>query len=88
MSDKVELKHVTLKGFMQADQVTLDNIQDFAESLNGTIDNGMLLFEIHKHPHIVLPGDWVVFFSPHGDVQVYTDSMFNRILELEPAEVG
>ena len=88
MSDKVDLKLVTIKGFMQADQVTIDNMQDWAESLNGRIEDGMLLFEIHNHPHIVLPGDWIVLFKPHGDVQVYTDKMFHRILELEPAEVG
>lgn len=88
MADKVELKNVSLKGYIQADQVTIDNMKNFAESMHGKIEDGILVFEIHKHIHRALPGDWIVIFFPHGDVQVYTDSMFHRILELEPAEIG
>lgn len=83
MTTKAQPKLVTLKGHTRADQVTTENIEDFAKSLNGTVEGGMLSFEIHKWTHTVIPGDWIVVFMPSGDIQTYTDSMFSRIFECE-----
>lgn len=82
MSDRVELKTIVSKGYIQADRVTAENLKDWTESLNGELNEGILRFEIHNRAHYVLVGDWIVVFFPHGDVQVYTDSMFNRIFEV------
>lgn len=86
MSKEVDLKIAQFKGYVRADQITAENIDSWAESLNGTVSEGEISFQIHKWTHHAGIGDWVVLFLPRGDVQVYSDSMFHRILEI-PEEV-
>lgn len=83
MANTAQPSLVKLKGHMRADQITADNIQDFAKNLNGTVEDGILTFTIHKWTHRAIAGDWVVVYLPSGDLQTFTDSMFNRIFEKE-----
>lgn len=84
MSDKVELKLATLKGFIQTDQVTVENINDWAESLNGTVEEGILTFMIDDYTHRAIPGDWIVVYRPSGDLLVFPNKFFNRLHDIEP----
>ena len=61
----------------QTTQITTENIEEIAESLNGSIsDAGILEFKIHNHTLHGLPGDWLVIFGT--DAHVYTDKYFQR----------
>lgn len=84
MSDKVELKLVHPKGFMQTDQVTVENINDWAASLNGTVDEGILTFKIDDYTHRAIPGDWIVIYRPSGDLLVFPPKFFNRLHSIDP----
>lgn len=85
MSDKVDLKIATPKGYTRTDRVTEENIEDWAASLNGTLEEGKIFFKIHEWEHSASVGDWIVVFFPFGDLQVYSDAMFNRIFEVPEA---
>lgn len=63
----------------QVKQLTVDNIAYFAESLNGTLENGILTFSISNHTHHAIPGDWLVLFDRGRDILVFTDKMFQRL---------
>jgi hypothetical protein len=65
-------KHTTHR----AVRLTEDNIHDAAESLNGTVEDGTLVFQISNHTIYGLPGDWLVAFGT--DVHVFTDKYFQR----------
>ena len=73
----VELKNST----MMTIRVTTENIQELAESLNGTLDNDIMTFKISKHEHTVLVGDWVVLFDRGRDILCFTDKMFQRLFK-------
>jgi len=75
-----ELNTVSLKNPIQlTKQLTTENIQYFAESLNGTVENGILEFHISSHVHYAVPGDWLVLFDRGIDILVFTDKMFQRL---------
>lgn len=73
----VELKNSTL----MAIRVTADNIEELNESLNGTLENGIMTFKISKHEHQVLVGDWLVLFDRGRDILRFTDKMFQRLFK-------
>ena len=79
---------VKLKGHVRADQITAENIDDFAASINGTIEDGILTFKIHNWTHRAIVGDWVVVYLPSGDIQTFSDAMFNRIFSRDEEEVS
>jgi hypothetical protein len=61
----------------RAVQLTVDNIEEAAESVNGSIsDSGILEFQISNRTLHGLPGDWLVVFGT--DVHIYTDKYFQR----------
>lgn len=75
-----EFNNVSLKNpIQQTKQLTTDNIEYFAESLNGTLENGVLSFTISNHTLYAIPGDWLVLFDRGRDVIVFTDKMFQRL---------
>lgn len=75
-----EFSNAALKNpIQQVKQLTIDNIQYFAESLNGTVENGVLEFKISNHTHYALPGDWLILFDRGIDILVFTDKMFQRL---------
>lgn len=82
---ETNLSEIEVKGILSADQITFENIDDFAASLNGVIENGILVFEIHDWKHRVIPGDWVVLFTS-GDLLTFTDAFFNRNFRLTDDE--
>lgn len=76
----MEFNTVKLKNETQlALRVNIENIEELASSLNGTIEDGILKFQISNHIHYVLPGDWVVLFDRGRDILVFTDKMFQRL---------
>ena len=79
---------VKLKGHVRADQITAENIEDFAASINGTIEDGILTFQIHNWTHRAIVGDWVVVYLPFGDIQTFSDAMFNRIFSRDEEEAS
>lgn len=60
----------------QAVQLTDDNLQEAADSLNGTLENGILTFQISNHVIHGIAGDWLVIFGT--DIHIYTDKYFQR----------
>jgi hypothetical protein len=60
----------------RAAQLTPENLQEAAESLNGTVEDGILTFQISNHVIHGLAGDWLVIFGT--DVHVYTDKYYQR----------
>jgi len=75
-----ELNAVSLKNPIQlTKQLTVENIQYFADSLNGTVEEGVLKFQISNHIHYAVPGDWLVLFDRGIDILVFTDKMFQRL---------
>lgn len=60
----------------RAVRLTTENLQEAAESLNGTVDEGILTFQISNHVIHGLAGDWLVIFGT--DVHIYTDKYFQR----------
>lgn len=75
--DTVSLKNP----IQQTKQLTSDNIQYFADSLNGTLEEGVLKFQISNHTLYALPGDWLVIFDRGQDILVFTDKMFQRLFK-------
>lgn len=68
-------------------QLTTENIEQAAAELNGTVENGILTFEISNHTLHGLPGDWLVIFGT--DVHIYTDKYYKRNYdELDPEPLG
>lgn len=57
-------------------RITNENIAEVAESVNGTVENGVLKFTISNHDIYGLAGDWLVIFGT--DVHIYTDKYFQR----------
>lgn len=75
-----EFNNVSLKNpIQQTVQLTTENIEYFAQSLNGSAENGVLEFKISNHTHYALPGDWLVLFDRGIDILVFTDKMFQRL---------
>jgi hypothetical protein len=64
----------------QAVQLTTDNIEYFAENLNGSVEEGVLKFQISNHVHLAIPGDWLVLFDKGRDILTFTDKMYKRLL--------
>lgn len=60
----------------RAVRLTDENLQEAADSLNGTVEDGTLTFQISNHTLYGLAGDWLVIFGT--DVHVYTDKYFQR----------
>jgi len=63
----------------RAVQLTSENLQEAADSLNGKVEDGILTFQISNHVIHGLAGDWLVIFGT--DVHVYTDKYFQRNYE-------
>ena len=57
-------------------RITDENIREIADSLNGTLENGILTFNISNHTLRGIAGDWLVIFGT--DIQIYTDKYFQR----------
>lgn len=57
-------------------RLTPENLQEAADSLNGTLEDGILTFQISNHTIHGLAGDWLVIFGT--DVHIYTDKYFQR----------
>lgn len=70
--DTVEPRYKTHR----AVRLTEENISEAAESLNGTLENGILTFEISNHTLRGLVGDWLVIFGT--DIHIFTDKYFQR----------
>lgn len=77
-TNETNLEPVEVIGHMRADQLTADNIEDFAKSLNGRLEEGILVFEVHNWTHRAIIGDWIVVFLPSGDLLTFTDKFFKR----------
>lgn len=65
----------------QAVQLTTENIEYFAENLNGSAEEGVLKFQISNHVHYAVPGDWLVLFDRGRDILTFTDKMYKRLLQ-------
>lgn len=63
----------------QVVQLTDENLAEAAENLNGTLEDGILKFQLSDHPHFAIAGDWLVLFSGGIDALVFTDKMYQRI---------
>lgn len=63
----------------QAVRLTADNLEQAAQELNGTVEDGILTFTISNHTIHGLAGDWLVIFGT--DVHIYTDKYFQRNYE-------
>ena len=63
----------------QVVQLTDDNLAKAAENLNGTLEDGILKFQLSNHPHFAIAGDWLVLFSGGIDALVFTDKMYQRL---------
>jgi hypothetical protein len=63
----------------RAVQLTPENLEEAAESLNGKLEDGILEFQISNHVLHAIAGDWLVIFGT--DVHVYTDKYFQRNYE-------
>lgn len=57
-------------------RLTDENIQEAANELNGTLEDGILTFEISNHTLRGIAGDWLVVFGT--DVHIYTDKYYQR----------
>lgn len=57
-------------------RITNENIDEVAESVNGTVEDGVLKFTISNHDIYGIAGDWLVIFGT--DVHIYTDKYFQR----------
>lgn len=57
-------------------RITNENIAEVAESVNGTVEDGVLKFTISNHDIYGIAGDWLVIFGT--DVHIYTDKYFQR----------
>lgn len=76
----MKLIEVSLKNpVQQAIRLTNDNIVEVTESLNGTLEEGVLSFTLSKHKHFAIAGDWLVLFDGGIDALVFSDKMFQRI---------
>jgi hypothetical protein len=62
-------------------QLSNENIQEFAESLNGTVNEGVLSFKISNHEHFAIVGDWVILFDRGRDILTFSDKMFQRLFK-------
>ncbi len=62
-------------------QITEENIEEFAESLNGKVTEGVLSFQISNHPHYAITGDWVVLFNRGIDILTFSNKMFQRLFK-------
>lgn len=62
-------------------KVTAENFEELTESLNGTIIEGVMSFQISNHNHFVMVGDWIVLFDRGRDILVFTDKMFQRLIK-------
>lgn len=60
----------------RAVRITDENIGEIAESVNGTVEDGVLKFTISNHNIYGLAGDWLVIFGT--DVHIYTDKYYQR----------
>lgn len=60
----------------RAVRLTPENLQEAADSLNGTLEDGILSFQISNHVIHGLAGDWLVIFGT--DVHIYTDKYYQR----------
>lgn len=60
----------------QVTQLTNENIEQAAQELNGTVENGILTFTISNNTLRGIAGDWLVIFGT--DVHIYTDKYFQR----------
>jgi hypothetical protein len=75
-----DLNNATLKNpIQQTVRLTNENIQYYAEALNGTVEEGILNFQISNHPHVAIAGDWLVLFDRGRDILVFTDKMYQRL---------
>lgn len=73
----MEFQTVTPKHLVhQAVQLTNENIEQAAQELNGTVENGILTFTISNRSLHGIAGDWIVTFGT--DVHVYTDKYYHR----------
>lgn len=73
---------VSLKNdIQQAIKVDEDNIDELAESLNGTIENGVVSFKISNHEHYFIVGDWIILFDRGRDILTFSDKMFQRLFK-------
>lgn len=70
--DTVEPKYKTHR----AVRLTEANLQEAADSLNGTLEDGILTFQISNHVLRGIAGDWLVIFGT--DVHIFTDKYFQR----------
>lgn len=61
-------------------RITNENIEEIAKSVNGTVEEGVLKFQISNHEVYGLAGDWLVLFGT--DVQIYTEKFFQRNYDL------
>lgn len=57
-------------------RLTDENIQEAADDLNGTLEDGILTFQISSRTLRGIAGDWLVIFGT--DVQIYTDKYYQR----------
>lgn len=75
------LTEVTLTDPKQfAVQLTNENVHEWAENLNGSVDEiGILSFQSGGWTHTASAGDWLVWFNALRDIQVYSDKMFGRL---------
>lgn len=60
----------------RAVRITNENIDEIAESVNGTVEEGVLRFTISNHDLYGIAGDWLVIFGT--DVHIYTDKYMQR----------
>ena len=73
----MEFQTVTPKHTVhRAVQLTHENIEQAAQDLNGTVEDGILTFKISNHTLHGIAGDWLVIFGT--DVHIYTDKYYRR----------
>ena len=78
----IEFKAGALKNpVQQIIQLDNENLEYFRESLNGTLEDGVLRFQISNHPHYAIAGDWLVLFDGGRDILVFTNKMFQRLFK-------
>lgn len=78
----MEFNTVSLKNeIQQAVKLSNENIQEAAESLDGTLEEGILTFQTSNHVHHAIAGDWLVLFDRGIDILVLTDKMFQRLFQ-------
>lgn len=57
-------------------RLTEENIAEAAAELNGTLEDGILTFQVSNHVLRGIVGDWLVVFGT--DVHIYTDKYYQR----------